>query len=66
VGREGAGILGLTESEFVCRFEGGAADPADDGGTVSAGERVVDGARAGGAPERGLRFRAAWLWVWRL
>lgn len=41
----------LSEGELVGRFKRSAADAADDGRAIAADERVVDGARAYGAPE---------------
>jgi hypothetical protein len=46
----------LPHSHFVGHFQGGAADSADDGGAVSAGEWIGDLASASGAVEKRLRL----------
>src|ERR1700688_1856607 len=61
--REGRGRVPLSDSEFVGRFQSGAATAADDGGAVAAGEGIGHFFGAVGAVERGgLRVRLRWVW----
>jgi hypothetical protein len=57
--------MGLSDPELIRRLKRCTTTPANDGRTVSTGQRVCDHFRAGWAIEtRQLRFVGRGLWAW--